>query len=149
MNPPANARAAWREFREALCLGEPRARLRLLATVTSLVSHAARSLEPETRAKASERIAAVLDARIRTQAIRSPADLVHALDRELARWIPGEAHATSLLPRLGAALAALPEVQRQALSRYYGSSAAPGPGDIGARREALAELRSHLALDAP
>ncbi len=149
MHTSTPASAAWRDFREAIRLGQPRARLRLLATVTAAVSHAARSLDPETRAGVCVHVAAALDARIRARAIRSPGELLRALDLELAGWLgDGPGPSSALLARLGDALSALPEAQQRALSAYYGPTLEP-PGDTHARRSALAELRDRLALDAP
>ena len=153
MHAPTHADAAWREFRQALCLGEPRACLRLLATVSSLVGYAGRRLDPETRADLCERIAGSLDREIRTHSIRSAAELLHALDGELARRISTAARAdlspsTALRVQLDASLQALPDVQRRALSAYYGTSASDDPSDAGARRAALTALRARLSLDA-
>src|SRR5262245_9113934 len=157
MPPPIHAEnthadASWSAFRHALRLGQPRAQLRLLATVTSLVSVAGRSLAPEIRAEACERIVASLDARLRAQSIRSPGELLHALDGELARYLSREAleglaPSAALLARLGESLSALGQGPQQALAAYYGDRASVGPGDADARRLALAALRGHLALD--
>ena len=153
MQPTASAETAWTDLRGALRRGEPRARLRLLATVAALVAHAARGLAPETRAEVCERIAAALEARIRAQTIGSAAQLLHALDGELAGWLPGEARdglapTSALLARLGDSLSALPEAQQRALAAYYGPGVLPEPADTGARSEALVALRGCLSLDA-
>jgi hypothetical protein len=153
MNAPTHAQAAWSQWRQALCRGEPRACLRLLATVSSLVRYAGGSLDPETRAELCERIAETLGGEIRARSIRSAAELLHALDGELARRIPTAACAdlapsTALRVELADSLRALPDVQRRALSAYYGAAASADASDAGARRAALSTLRENLSLDA-
>jgi hypothetical protein len=149
----ADADTDWREFREALCLRQRRAELRLLATVTSLVSFTGTSLPPDARAELCVGVAAALARRVRTQRIRSAPELLLALDLELAGRLPGRPSAaltasTVLLVRLGDAIAALPDAQQRALSAYYAGEPDPDAADARARRDALAVLRGQLPCHA-
>jgi hypothetical protein len=143
MSPPTSAEAAWNEFRQALGAGQTRARLRLLATVTTLVSCTDRGLAPEARVDLCVGIAARLAARVRAQSIHSPEELLHGIDAELADGAPS----TALQVRLADSLAALPEAQQRALCAYYGAATDAESSDAHARRDALVALRGHLALD--
>src|SRR5262245_48828866 len=100
MNTPTSAEAAWNELRQGLCAGQTRARLRLLATVTTLVSFTGRGLAPEARADLCARTAARLAARVRSQSIRSPEELLHGLDAELSAVCHGASLAPSSVLRV-------------------------------------------------
>ena len=151
MNPTTNPEASGPDLCESLRCGQPGARLRLLATVSSLVWYACPSPCADTRAEVSERIAARLAARIRVGELRSSAELLGAADAELARCIPrsaGVPPSRALLGRLVESLATLPEAQRRALSAHYAPSPARGSCDLGLQRQTVRALRERLGLEA-
>jgi hypothetical protein len=136
----------WTRFRSGLARRQPHAQLRLVAIVSTLLSHAAHDLDPDTRADACERIVTRIDARVRSGTLHSALELIDALDADLAHVLHGGAcvppgPTRKLLVRLGYALASLPDAQQAAIAASADLSTA--------RREALADLRHRLDLAPP